>query len=343
MKKRCGIAAAGNWIVDRVKIVDRLPERGMLANIKSVSISTGGAPANVLADLARMKVSFPLTGIGVVGDDDDGRLILEKFNSLGVDVENIRSITKAPTSFTDVMIEEDSGDRTFFHHRGANAFFSPSDVPVSLLNCKIFHLGYLLLLDAMDASDENYGTQAARLLMNLQKYGIKTSVDVVSEHSDRFKIIVPPALKFVNYLIVNEIEAGRIVGRKVRNSDNTINPDEIRQTVDELFALGNMEIVAVHMPEGAYVCTCSGNRCSLGSLILPDSFIKSKVGAGDAFCAGMLYGLHEEWDIEKCTILATCCAAASLSHEGASDGLRPLNELLELADKFPKRKAPVPV
>ena len=52
---RNGITAAGNWIVDRVKQVDCLPRRGMLANIKSMCFSPGGAPANVLNDLARLR------------------------------------------------------------------------------------------------------------------------------------------------------------------------------------------------------------------------------------------------------------------------------------------------
>jgi len=51
---RRGIAAAGNWIIDHVKQVDQLPDRGMLANIVDESFSTGGAPANVLIDLARL-------------------------------------------------------------------------------------------------------------------------------------------------------------------------------------------------------------------------------------------------------------------------------------------------
>ena len=67
MTQRVGITAAGNWIVDRVKRVDCLPGRGMLANIKDQIFSPGGAPANVLHDLARLKAPFPLAGLGVVG------------------------------------------------------------------------------------------------------------------------------------------------------------------------------------------------------------------------------------------------------------------------------------
>ena len=81
---------------------------------------------------------------------------------------------------------------------------------------RIFHLGYLLLLDALDERDAKFGTRAARLLAAAQAAGIKTSVDVVSEDSDRFAGIVAPALQHVDYCIVNEIEAGKTTGFRVR-------------------------------------------------------------------------------------------------------------------------------
>lgn len=48
---RCGVAAAGNWIVDHVKVIDAYPEQDTLATILSESRGTGGAPYNVLIDL----------------------------------------------------------------------------------------------------------------------------------------------------------------------------------------------------------------------------------------------------------------------------------------------------
>ncbi len=49
-KKRCGIASAGNWIVDYVKIIDTLPSKGMLGTIISQRVGTGGASFNMLVD-----------------------------------------------------------------------------------------------------------------------------------------------------------------------------------------------------------------------------------------------------------------------------------------------------
>jgi len=342
MDDRNGIASGGNWIVDIVKNVDHLPGRGMLGSITSQESATGGAAANVLLDLARMDVGFPLTGLGVIGRDDDGRFILDTAGQHGVDLSLITHTNAAGTSYTDVMNEEGTGERQFFHSRGANALFGPEHVPVDRLRCRIFHLGYLLLLDRMDAPDTGFGTVAARLLHDLRAAGIKTSVDVVSEDSDRFKSIVPPALKHADYLILNEIEATRTVGRSARTDDGSLDPGALAASVDELIELGSMELVSVHLPEGFYLRDRAGQTVSRGSLELPDGFIQGSVGAGDAFCAGMLYGLHEGWEPPDAAWLGTCCAAACLSRRNAIDGLTRIPDLLELGGQFRERRPPVP-
>ncbi len=341
MTQRKGIAAAGNWIVDRVKRVDCLPGRGMLANIKDQTLSPGGAPANVLHDLARLKAPFPLAGLGMVGNDADGRYLQRVFSELGVDIQGVRVTELAPTSFTDVMNDDATGDRVFFHHRGANALFSPRHVDIRRLSCRIFHLGYLLLLDAMDQADPEYGTVAAGLLKRIQAAGIMTSLDLVSEQSDRFARIVPPALRYVDYLILNEIEAARAAGIEVRDKDRRLDGAALSDAVERLYAFGGMRLVAVHMPEGVYMRDRTGRRYASGSLRLPEGYIAGAVGAGDAFCAGLLLGLHEGWEMPEAARLAACCAAASLSRPGASEGVLPLEETLGLAKRFGERKPPV--
>lgn len=339
--KRNGIAAGGNWIVDRVKIVDRLPGRGMLGSILSETRSTGGAPANVLADLARLRAPFPLQGYGVVGDDDDGRYILDTFRAAGVSVDEIRRILEHPTSYTDVMTQRGTGERTFYHRRGANAIFGPEHVPIERLTCRIFHLGYLLLLDRMDEQDAECGTVAARFLRDLRARGIRTSVDVVSEEGDRFASLVPPALAHCDYVIVNEIEAGRAAGVSVRDEQGRLDGAALRAALLKLRGLGRMEALAVHMPEGAVVLDREGRWLSIGSLELPEGYIRGAVGAGDAFCAGFLFGLHEGWALPECARLAVCAAAASLAAEGASEGVLPVEQTLAMADRFPFRPPPL--
>lgn len=343
IKKRNGITGAGNWVVDNVKIIDRLPARGMLGNILAETHGTGGAAFNTLVDLARMGVPFPLYGVGLIGQDNAGEFIRRTCEALNIDITGLITMQNEATAYTDVMTEEGTADRSFFFRSGVNAKFGIEHVPLDKLTCRIFHLGYLLLLDGMDKPDQQYGTVAARLLRMVQNEGIKTSVDVVSEDSDRFSRIVPPALRHTDYLILNEIETGRTTGHKIRNVQGQLDASALVESVEALFAMGHMELAVVHMPEGAYLRTHDGHRFSRGSLRLPPDFIKGTAGAGDAFCAGMLYGIHEELDYMECMRIGSAAAAACLTHPSTTDGMLPFAQVMELSRRFPERPAPVRV
>lgn len=331
---RSGILAGGNWIIDQVKLIDVFPQREQLANIRGkVAYGTGGAPFNVLVDLAKVGVDFPLIGAGLVGKDAFGERILVECKKLKIDTKFLKTSNTADTSYTDVMTEQNGGKRTFFHYRGANALWKGDDIDFAKTKAKVFHLGYLLLLDALDEPDVKFGTRAARLLAAAQAAGLKTSVDVVSEDSDRFSKVVSPALKFCDYCILNEIEAGKTTGFKIRQSDGRLDTVGLRHAAGALLQLGVKETVVIHFPEGAFARTRKGEDYWQSSLKLPDKFIAGTAGAGDAFCAGVLLGLHEGWELDQCCEAAVALAAASLSDPTCTGGIKPLSACRALAKK----------
>lgn len=331
---RSGLLAGGNWIIDLVKLIDVYPQPEQLANIRGQSQGTGGAPYNVLIDLAKSGAPFPLFGAGLVGEDSLGEQILESCRTHKIDTRLIGTTRKAPTSYTDVMTEQGHGRRTFFHARGANALWNGDDLHFERSKARIFHLGYLLLLDALDERDSKFGTKAARLLARAQAAGVKTSVDVVSEDSDRFAKIVCPALKHVDYCILNEIEAGKTTGFKVRAANGKLDKVALRHAAGALIQHGVRELIVIHFPEGAFARTRMGEDAWQSSLKLPAKYIAGTAGAGDAFCAGVLLGLHEGWELKKCLLTGVCLAAASLSDATCTAGVKSLNHSLALAKKF---------
>lgn len=336
---RSGVLAGGNWIIDQVKMVDVYPQREQLANIRSQSEGTGGAPFNVLVDLALLKASFPLSGAGLVGKDRLGEEVLRICKEHKIDTRLIKTTDEAPTSYTDVMTELGNGRRTFFHNRGANALWDAKDLDFSKTKARIFHLGYLLLLDAMDAPDRVFGTRAARVLASAQGAGLKTSVDVVSEDSDRFSKIVSPALKHVDYCILNEIEAGKTTGFKIRQGDGALDTVSLKHAAGALLQMGVKEVVVIHFPEGAFARTRKGDDFWQSSLNLPAKYIAGTAGAGDAFCAGVLLGLHEGWELNKSLLTGVCAAAASLSDPTCTGGMRDLGACVALSKKYRPRAA----
>ena len=333
-----GILAGGNWIIDQVKLIDVYPKPEQLGNIHSQSEGTGGAPFNVLMDLAKSGVPFPLLGAGLVGKDALGAEILRICREHKIDTRHLKTTHQAPTSYTDVMTEKADGRRTFFHARGANALWKGEDLNFHRAKPRIFHLGYLLLLDALDKPDGKFGTAAARLLAKAQAAGIKTSVDVVSEESDRFQKVVNPALKHVDYCILNEIEAGNTTGFKIRQPNGDLDRTALRHAAGALLQGGVRELVAIHFPEGVFARTRSGQDTWQSSLKLPKDYIAGTAGAGDAFCAGMLYGLHEHWDLQRCLLTGVCIAAASLADPTCTAAVGALSKSLALAKRFGFRK-----
>jgi sugar/nucleoside kinase (ribokinase family) len=331
---RRGLLAGGNWIIDQVKLIDVFPQPEQLANIAGQTAGTGGAPYNVLIGLAKTGVPFPLSAAGLVGQDAFGEMIKADCEAHGIDTEFLGATTKAPTSYTDVMTEKRGGRRTFFHARGANVLWKGAGLDFSKVRARIFHLGYLLLLDSLDQPDEEYGTKAARLLAAAQAAGIKTSVDVVSEDSNRFAKIVNPALKHVDYCILNEIEAGKTTGFKIRLSDGTLDVTALRHSAGALLQQGVRDLVVIHFAEGAFGRTRRGEDVWQSSLNLPQGFIAGTAGAGDAFCGGVLLGLHEGWDLQRCLQTGVCLAAASLSDATCTAGIKKLKTSLALATKY---------
>lgn len=329
---RRGIISAGNWLSDTIKFISHYPAVGNLVTIEKIDLGFGGCAHNVLADLARMQTGIPLYAGGCVGHDALGDEIFSTCEKLGINAEGMCRVDAA-TSYTDVMADMSNGTRTFFHHRGANAEFGPEHVEKITAEAKIFHLGYLLLLDKMDAKDEEYGIVAARVLDGLRKRGYKTSVDVVSEEVNRFREVILPCLPYMDYFIVNEVEAGACFGRELRDKDGNILLDEVRAAARFLLDKGVSEAVAIHFPEGGFAMRKSGEECYEPSFRVEPKDIVSSVGAGDAFCAAMLYALHEELPLSKSLRVANAAARFNLFSATSTDGAPTIAEIEEFLSR----------
>lgn len=332
MKK--GIAVAGNLIVDITYPIACWPKESELTTITDESSrSVGGAVCNDIIDLAKLDSELPLTALGVIGDDSEGDYIIEQLSQYkNIDHSQLKCMGK--TSFTAIMSNDETKSRTFFQYRGANALFDEDCIDLDALDCDIFHIGYILLLDKLDQEDAEYGTKMARLLAKVQSKGIKTSIDVVSESGNRFKKIVSPALKYTDYCIINELEAQQITDIVLRDDADNLHTENMQSALEKLKALGVSTWAVIHCPEGAFCMDEKGEYFEISSLNIPKSDIKGTVGAGDAFCSGVLYGAFKEWKLSDSVRLGTCAAAAALSQRGATDGLASADEVMMLEQKY---------
>jgi sugar/nucleoside kinase (ribokinase family) len=326
---RKGILAAGNWIIDEIKVIDEFPHQDGLANILAEKSNNGGSPYNVLKDLSYLKAPFPLEASGLVGRDENGKRILEDCRSCGIDTAQLLVTDDTATSYTAVMSVAGTGRRTFFHQRGANAKFGPEHLDLSRSKARIFHMAYLLLLDRMDAIREDGRTVASRVFEKARSLGFITSTDIVSEASNRFSSLVPPSLPYIDYLFINEYEALKITGIDCTGPDG-VELGRAEAAARKAFDMGVSRLVILHFPEGALAYGKSTGVCIQPAIQLPPERIRGSAGAGDAFAAGVLLGLHEGYPTETCLELGVSAAAASLFDESCSSGLLQVDDVLHL-------------
>jgi sugar/nucleoside kinase (ribokinase family) len=322
-----GILAAGNWIRDHVKTVDVWPVQDGLANIVERVDGNGGGPYNLLKDLSILRAPFPLEGIGLVGDDPDGRAIIDDCRASGIDSSRLRMIPGLRTSYTDVMAVRGSGRRTFFHDRGANARLGPEHFDFTSANARIFYLGYLLLLDRLDAPGTDGAPVARDVLRKAGQAGLLTALDCVSAAADHFRATVAPVLPEVDVLFVNDYEAEQVAGMSLGRG-HKLDRHAVEVAAHALAGFGVRQWAIIHFPEGACACSGKGEIVWQPAVRLAPDLIAGAVGAGDALAAGVLFGLHESWPIAKALELGTCAAAASLLDSTCSGGIMPYEECL---------------
>ena len=300
-----GIAVAGTILVDKINEISAYPNAGELTQIQSVMQAVGGCVPNVGIDLKRMRPDLTVKAVAKVGKDDDGAFLKRVLKENGVLIDGVCECDDK-TSFTEVMSVK-GGQRTFFTYAGASAQFGFDDFDFDNLQVKMLHLAYFLLLDKVDAGD------GLRVLQEAKKRGIKTSIDLVSENSNRYTLVLP-CLPFVDNLIINEVEASALTGIEPK-------AENLQKIAQKLMDYGVKERVIIHMPDLG-VCLSKNGFTYLPSLDLPKGFIKGTTGAGDAFCAGALIGIYENESDEEILRRASLAATAALSETDAISGMK---------------------
>ncbi len=329
------IVLSGTWIVDHIKFITHYPQPGYLAYIKKEGMGIGGGPHNVGINLRELDHSLPLFALGRIGEDEEGRIILEKLKRKNIDARWIVITPKIPTSYTDVMTEIRTGRRTFFHHQGANSLLNLGDFPFKELNGSLLYLGYLMALSSLDREDKEFGSVATRLFAKLKENNIDIALDLVSMEGDIKKVVLP-AIRYVDYLVINELEAERLVDIKV-NTEKGIDLESAVKAVKKLKTYGNPKCIVVHFPEGAVGITEKDEIIIQPSLNIPEDDIVNTLGAGDAFFAGVLYGIVKEWDLKEAMELGVSLAGACLFWETTTGSL-DTKEIERLKQKYGFRK-----
>ena len=167
------------------------------------------------------------------------------------------------------------------------------------------------------------------LLRGAKELGISTSIDLVSENSDRYSLVIP-CLKYTDYLIVNEIEASNIAGFEPLD-------ENLKEIAEKLMSLGVREKVIIHKSDRAVALSNDGFT-TLPALDIPSEKIKGTTGAGDAFCAGALLAICDGKSDREILDFASSVALVSLFSKDATSGIVCEEKVKEISKEYGRKK-----
>ena len=339
MSVRRGVLSAGTWCVDFNKSIPAWPSEDTMTYIVDLDRQGGGSGSNMAINLRRLDPALPVEGMGIVGDDDDGRFLLHQCDHFGIGRQGLATIPGGATPFADCFNSLGSGRRTHFYHPGVANLLSPEHFEFSRTQARILHLGLPGAHKIMDAPWRSDTTGWAAVLKSARAAGLQTNLEMVSTERGKVRAFGVSCLPHLDLLIVNDYEIGCVAGIETRDANGAV-PRLVEEALRAAVTMGPVKLAAAHFPEGAIAISADGTRFASGSVAMPSSAIAGVNGAGDAFAAGLLYGWHEGWPIEKSLRLAHASAAASMREVPTTTGVAPVADCLALADKYGLRPEP---
>lgn len=340
MNARRGVLSAGSFCVDFNKSILRWPEQDTVTEVVRIDRQGGGSGYNMAIDLERLDPGFPVEAMGVIGADDLGRFLCAECDAHGVARAGLRALPGGATMSVDAINVLETGRRTHFFHSGAGAAMTPGHFDFSATRARILHLGLPGAHAAMDVPWRDDANGWVAVLKAARRAGLRTNLELMTTSAGCLAELGRPCLPHLDFLIVNDFEIGALAGLPTRRPDDSTDVAAVGRAIAVLLERGAMDWVVAHFPEGAVAGGRDGTRLALGSVAMPASEVAGVNGAGDAFAAGMIYGLHEGWPIADCLRLAHSSAAASMRAVSTTEGVAPVAECLALAEKWGLRPAP---
>jgi len=337
-QQRAGFVTGGTWCVDRNKMLAYWPGEDGLVEIEAVEQAGGGSACNFAVDMKRLDPAMPVETIALVGDDEDGRFLAAEADAHGI-VRAQWTVTRdTATQYTDAFGSRRSGRRTHLYFPGTASLLTPDHFDFTATRARILHLGLPGVHRRMDSAWGEDANGWVAVLRRARAAGLRTNLELASIPAARLADLVRPCLPHLDTLIVNDHEIGALAGETTVR-DGVTDVAACARAAQAVLALGPLDLVVAHFPLGAVAAVRGGAVLRQPSLNVPATAVAAANGAGDAFAAGTMYGVHEGFAVADALALGRATAAASLRALSTSGAVESWRGCLALAETWGVRPA----
>jgi sugar/nucleoside kinase (ribokinase family) len=298
------VVGLGLNAVDHICTVPRFPRFGEKLGMTDFTRTVGGQVASALVACRRWGLRARY--LGKVGTDEMGDFSFRSLEREGLDLSRTTRVPGAVNQFAFILVDGSSGERTIIWKRDSRLAFQPEEIDPEAVS-----VGRFLLLDGHDAPAAARAAELARaagveVVMDAET--VKPGTDLLVSNSD--------------YVVCAAEFPGRFTGET-----------DLRRGLDSIRSAGPAWAVATRGSEGALALGPGGMIRSPGFKVeCVDS-----TGAGDVFHGAFIYGLAQDWPMDRILDFANAAAGLNCTSVGARGGIRPLAEILEFMDNGERR------
>jgi len=297
------IVGFGALNVDKLFKVNRIAAKEEESFITDSAETCGGSAANTAVGLARLecKVGF----IGKVASDREGKMLLQEFRKEGVDTKGI-TVAKQGRSGTVMGFVDQNGDRTLYVDPGVNNQVEFSEkIKEYASQTSFLHLTSFV-------GEKSFETQ--KKIVETLPESVNISLDPGALYARKGLSALKPAVDKAFVLMPNSGELELLTGMA-----------DYRRGAEAMLKKG-VKVVAVKLgSRGCYVTDGKQSHKVEAFKVR----VVGTTGAGDAFCAGFLYGLIKHKGLEDCGRIGNFVASRCTTKMGARVGLPTLDDLKE--------------
>lgn len=292
------VVGIGKVAVDLLANVPKIPKEDDRTTIKDYSWQGGGKVPTALVALARLGAKCGM--ITIVGDCNYGRFCIEDFKYHGVDVSQIVVDKKGQTPFSIVLSDDYTHGRSIMHYPGTCRSLEISDLDKDYVqSARYLHLAY--------------GTPASRQgAIWAREKGIPVVFD-----ADYYRPDIEEMIPLIDVFIASEFYYKAIFD----DEDYERNCKKIQSMGPDIvvFTLGQRGCVGI-----------KGNM-----FFMEDAFrvaVKDTTGAGDVYHGAFIYGLLQNWDIQKIARFSNAVAAIKCTRIGGRAAIPTLETVTKFLD-----------
>jgi ribokinase len=299
------VIVLGDVAVDWVIAVDALPQRDSLVLARSRRRFPGGSAANVAAGLARLghRVEF----IGQIGDDENGRFLLDAFERAGVGTQGVVTSAGVATPACQVVVEAGGDHLIIVLPRDSDVHRRHEPDLRAVTEAGAIHIG------------PSHTALARRAAEQAREAGVPVFYAPGGLAQALGRARLGPVMRLVDVLFVSRSEAAALTDRSA--------PQEAALA---LLEAGPAAVAETRGAAGALIAT-HDVLTQIPTIPTPDR--RDTTGAGDAFAAGFIAARLRGLDWEAAARIGGAAAALTIRHLGARVGLPSWEEALSIADQ----------